>query len=124
MRPGRFDRCIYVPLPDHTTRQAILHKRLSEAGINEGDIEALVCMTESFSCAEVGAFVCFCCSMQLYNLIFQVSNIIDEAWLLALENNEVSIKLEHVLKVIEGTRPSVSQQMVQWYEEYDRLFSH
>lgn len=166
IRPGRFDRCVYVPLPEAETRRKILIKRLKETGcviINSGsgglnggksikevygrgdgeggdgggsdggigdkssrevgsggnddggsdggdekvDVEELVAKTEGFSCAEI-------------------SSIIDEAWMLALERNDLDphLTFTDLLKVTLETRPSVSEKMVRWYESYNKQFSH
>lgn len=54
MRPGRLDRIVYVPLPDKSTREQILHIQLKKMPVSRGvDVSDLVNKTEGYSGAEV-----------------------------------------------------------------------
>lgn len=58
VRPGRFDKQIYIPLPDTQTREGILKKYLdSIAGSTEVDLRALAQRTQGFSGAQLRAMV-------------------------------------------------------------------
>lgn len=56
LRPGRFDRIIKVPMPDHTTRKKIFKIHLREMSISEDvDLEILSKKTEDASGADIKA---------------------------------------------------------------------
>ena len=57
LRPGRFDRRIYVPLPDYEAREAIVKNKLKDIPCDESlDYETIVDTTEGFNGADVTAF--------------------------------------------------------------------
>ncbi len=53
LRPGRFDKKIYVGLPDIKAREELFKIALSERPVGEIDYGKLVKLTEGFSCAEI-----------------------------------------------------------------------
>lgn len=58
IRPGRFDKQIYIPLPDTETREGILRKYLNSiAGSSDVDLRALSQRTQGFSGAQLRAMV-------------------------------------------------------------------
>ena len=57
LRPGRFDRRIYVPLPDYEAREAIIVNKLKDVPCsNDLDIEHIASITEGFNGSDVTAF--------------------------------------------------------------------
>lgn len=57
LRPGRFDRSIYVPLPDKDARRAIINNKLQGVPCdNDLDIENIVEITDGFNGADVSNF--------------------------------------------------------------------
>lgn len=57
LRPGRFDRRIYVPLPDREAREAIINSKLKNVPCDKYlDIDSIADMTEGFNGADVTAF--------------------------------------------------------------------
>ncbi len=56
-RPGRFDRVLFVPPPDHPARQAILKIYLRDLPAEKVDLEKLARMTDRFSGADLRAVV-------------------------------------------------------------------
>ena len=57
LRPGRFDRRIYVPLPDEATREAMIRNKLRNVPVaSDLNFEGIVEMTEGFNGADVTAF--------------------------------------------------------------------
>lgn len=57
LRPGRFDRRIYVPLPDFEARQAIIENKLKNVPCDAYlDKDGIANMTEGFNGADVTAF--------------------------------------------------------------------
>lgn len=54
MRPGRFDRHIYVPLPDRPARSAIFELQAKKMPFAPGtDFDRLAKLTEGYSGAEI-----------------------------------------------------------------------
>ena len=49
----RFDKLLYVPLPDKLTRYKMLQQRLSNEGISEDNLQILAAKTEGFSGSDI-----------------------------------------------------------------------
>jgi len=56
-RPGRFDRIIFVPPPDETTRQSILQLKLKNKPTEAIDYSQLAKRTENYSGADIDAII-------------------------------------------------------------------
>ncbi|MBI4495109.1 MAG: AAA family ATPase, partial [Chloroflexi bacterium] len=58
LRPGRFDKVIYVPAPDPETRRLILQRHLQgKPGADRVDVEQLVKPTERFTGADLAGLI-------------------------------------------------------------------
>ena len=89
MRPGRFDRLVYVPLPDEQTRAEIFQIRFRRSPIDpQISIERLVQLTKNYSGEEITA-VC------------------DEAALIALRDNidAPHIEWQHFERALASIKP-------------------
>lgn len=96
MRPGRFDRLIYVPLPDYRTRFEIFQIRFRHSPINPNiQIERLVGLTDGYSGAEISA-VC------------------DEAALFALRDNIDArhIEWQHFEHALISIKPRTNEEHI------------
>jgi SpoVK/Ycf46/Vps4 family AAA+-type ATPase len=91
-RPGRFDRVLFVPPPDHVARQSILEK-LVGARPHEGcDLQAIAKRTSGFSGAD------------LEHVVELAS---DEAIDASLsEGRELPIRQEHLLRALDAAKPT------------------
>jgi transitional endoplasmic reticulum ATPase len=101
LRPGRFDEMVYVPIPDGPTRQAIFRaqtKRMSLA--RDVDLARLSSITPRFTGADI-AGVCM------------------KAGLNALRENPEAreVALEHFLRAVKDTMPSVTEELERDYEK-------
>ncbi|WP_298650130.1 AAA family ATPase [uncultured Proteiniphilum sp.] len=56
-RPGRFDRIVFVPPPDETTRESILRLKLNNKPIETIDFRAIAKKTEHYSGADIDAII-------------------------------------------------------------------
>ena len=56
-RPGRFDRIIFVPPPDQTSKEAILHLKLAGKPQQDIDYAKIVKHTEGYSGADLNAII-------------------------------------------------------------------
>ncbi|XP_076296684.1 ATPase family gene 2 protein homolog A isoform X1 [Lasioglossum baleicum] len=102
LRPGRLDRIIYVPLPDHETRQEIFDIKLRNMPINEDvNIQDLVEITEGYSGAEIQA-------------------ICHEAAMKALEEdlNAAIITKEHFKAALAIVTPRTPTSLINLYNSY------
>ncbi|MCM1005321.1 MAG: ATP-dependent zinc metalloprotease FtsH [Prevotella sp.] len=83
MRPGRFDRQIYVDLPELTDRVEILNVHLRNIKVNSSlDVEAIARQTAGFSGADL-------------------ANVCNEAALIAARANAESVDMEDFRKAID-----------------------
>ena len=83
MRPGRFDRQIYVDLPELTDRVEILNVHLRNIKVNSSlNVEQIARQTAGFSGADL-------------------ANVCNEAALIAARNNAMSVDMEDFRKAID-----------------------
>ncbi|NPA87013.1 MAG: AAA family ATPase, partial [Candidatus Diapherotrites archaeon] len=103
LRPGRFDRIIYVPPPDKEARKEILKVHTKGVPLaRDVDLDQLAELTENYSGADLMALV-------------------REAVFIALEESGMKptkVKMKHFLKAMEEVRPSLDRETVQWYESF------
>jgi transitional endoplasmic reticulum ATPase len=70
LRPGRFDKIIYIPNPDKVTRKRILQIHIKDKPISTDiDLNKIVEMTEGFSGADVSSVVNTALSLILHDYI-------------------------------------------------------
>jgi AAA family ATPase len=104
IRPGRFDRLIYIPPPDAQARLQILQIVTSAMPLTKDvDLDLLVSMMQGFSGAE----------------IVQVPR---EAGVIALSEDiqAHSVSQEHFQLALGQVRPNITQQMLSFYEDFAR----
>ncbi len=104
LRPGRFDRLIYVPPPDFKARIEIFKVHTRKMPLAEDvDLEELARRTEGYTGADIAA-VC------------------REAAMIALrEKLEVRpVQMKHFLKALETIPPSLTEEDIRRYEEMAR----
>ena len=111
MRPGRFDKIIYVPPPDRESREEILKIHLKGKYVTDDiDIEGIAKRTKGFSGADIA------------NLVREASSLGLEK---ALDTGKPQpITNEDLERILDEIKPSVSQKMIGMYEklrsEYER----
>ncbi|KAM3939036.1 ATPase family gene 2 protein homolog A [Leptodactylus fuscus] len=104
MRPGRFDRIIYVPLPDAATRREIFRLRFQRMPVDkEVNLDHLVLLTEKYSGAEITA-VC------------------QEAALLCMEEDIHAsyVTGKHFDKALTIVKPRIPDSLMRFYETYQQ----
>ncbi|HXL51239.1 MAG TPA: AAA family ATPase, partial [Candidatus Limnocylindrales bacterium] len=106
LRPGRFDRLIYVPAPDHTTRLNILkiHTRNMPLA-RDVDLEQIAHQAAGYSGADLEA-------------------VAREAGLISLRRDidTKSVTIEDFRDALERVRPSVTPDMENWYQGFTKRF--
>ncbi|MEM4757073.1 MAG: CDC48 family AAA ATPase, partial [Desulfurococcaceae archaeon] len=103
LRPGRFDKLVYVPPPDQNARLEILriHTRALPLA-NDVDLVELAKLTEGYTGADLEA-------------------LIREAVMLALRESPVRgglIAKYHFQKALEVVKPSINENMIRFYVEW------
>jgi len=100
LRPGRFDRLIYVPPPDEKTRLQILKIHTKNMPLDDDvSLEKLAAMTEGYTGADIAA-------------------ICREAAMNAIRRNPETggkVKMEDFRKVMEVIKPSITPDLDKWY---------
>ena len=100
LRPGRFDRLIYVPPPDERTRLQIFKIHTRNMPLDEDvSLERLAAMTEGYTGADIAA-------------------ICREAAMNAIRRNPETggkVKMEDFRRVMEAIKPSITPDLDKWY---------
>ena len=103
LRPGRFDRLVYVRPPDKKSRVAIFKIHTKDMPLaDDVDIDVLAELTEGYVGADIEA-------------------ICREAVMLALREdlNVEKIEMRHFEEALKKIRPSVSESMLSFYERFE-----
>jgi transitional endoplasmic reticulum ATPase len=106
LRPGRFDKLIYVPPPDHATRLQILKIHSQDMPLApDVDLEQISKQALGYSGADLEA-VC------------------REAGLISLRRNieTKTVTAENFRDALERVKPSVSPDMENWYKSFHKRF--
>ncbi len=104
MRPGRFDRIVYMPLPDRNGRKAIFEHYSKLYPMATLDLDKLAESSSRFSGADI-ANVCRETATHVGNE--------------ALKNSKaLKIETEDLLEVIRGTKPSTSFAQMEEYDQF------
>ncbi|MEM4396256.1 MAG: CDC48 family AAA ATPase [Candidatus Woesearchaeota archaeon] len=100
LRPGRFDRLIYVPQPDYKTRLSILKVHTKTVPLKDVDLEELARLTENYSGADL-------------------ATLVKEAVVCALREdmNTSVITMAHFKKALETVKPSLTKEIINYFEK-------
>jgi transitional endoplasmic reticulum ATPase len=107
LRPGRFDRLIYVPPPDEKARLEILKIHTKNMPLAaDVDLEKIAKATEGYSGADLAA-VC------------------REAAMIALRQdmNAKEVEAKHFEEALRIVRPSINQEMIKAYETFESRYA-
>ncbi|MCD6402893.1 MAG: AAA family ATPase [Candidatus Aenigmarchaeota archaeon] len=106
LRPGRFDRLIYVPAPNEEARYKILKVLTRNMPLSKDiNLKKLAKMTEGFTGADLEA-------------------LCREAAMNAIRENKKAkeVKMKHFEKALEIITPSVSKELIKFYEKFAERF--
>ena len=108
LRPGRFDRIIYVPPPDEKARLGILKVHTRGVPLAEDvDLEEIARETENYTGADLEALV-------------------REAALVALRRNDMKptkVTMDDFREAMQSVGPSLDKETVSFYEAFSKLLS-
>jgi SpoVK/Ycf46/Vps4 family AAA+-type ATPase len=102
LRPGRFDKIIYMPAPDEKGRKEILELYLKKLPKEKIDLELLAKRTERFTGADL-------------------ANLVTEAARKAASEAKgkiVPIRTSHFLELLDVIKPSLTYEMLEEYERF------
>lgn len=117
LRPGRFDRMIYVPMPDFDERKKIMEIYLSRMSVTEGiDVDSLAEKTENYSGADLEML---CREAGMLALREHIKPKISREELIL---DEITVTREHFEKASERIRPHLSREMLEDYTQMIRDF--
>ena len=106
LRPGRFDKLIYVPAPDHATRLQILKIHTRNMPLAQDvDLDQITRQAAGYSGADLEA-------------------ICREAGLISLRRDieTKTVTIEDVRDALERVKPSVTPDMENWYQGFRKRF--
>jgi len=100
LRPGRFDRIIYIPLPDYEARLEILRIYTKDMPIKDLDIKVLAAKTELYSGADL-------------------ENLCREAVMLLIRSdiNANELSMMHFEKALEIVKPSNTPEKIEEFRK-------
>ena len=104
----RFEKRIYVPLPDEATRKHLIEKTLSKLRHEGVDVEELVKLTEGYSSADIVAILRDAHMITVREL-FKENGGVGEPRPITMEDVKVALKRR---------KPSVRPELVRLYEEW------
>jgi len=114
LRPGRFDRLIYVPPPSREARLEILKIHTRGKPLAEDvDLEELVKRTEGYTGADLEALVDTAALLAIQNLVQRYPNP-EEA---ERHGDELKITMKHFEEALKRVRPMSTAEM----EKYRRI---
>lgn len=121
---SRFEKRIYVPLPNEYARRGILRIQLAKKGFEFDDYDWLVEKTEGYSGRDIKVL----CKEGVYNMVRElnlgVADVADEG-LEGIKKYEIKTRrltkkdFEHAL---ERMKPATTEDMVRRYEEWNERF--
>ncbi|MEM2735615.1 MAG: AAA family ATPase, partial [Candidatus Bathyarchaeia archaeon] len=118
LRPGRFDKLLYVPLPDRDARREIFKIHLGKKPVAEDvDIEKLVNATEGYTGADIAAI---CNNAMMIAIKEYVAKCKDEEEI-KKRIDELKIRPAHLEEAMKKVKP-ISKKELELYEEASARF--
>lgn len=105
LRPGRFDRMIYIPVPDKDARLKILKVHTRNMPLDSDvDLNKLAERMENY----VGA---------------DIENVCREAGMFAIRENAEKVSMKHFEKALEKIPPSMTEESIKYYNAIGNMIS-
>ncbi|ORY01028.1 AAA-domain-containing protein [Basidiobolus meristosporus CBS 931.73] len=104
MRPGRFDRLVYVPPPDHAARLQILTIHTQGTPLDQSvSLEEIASKTDRYTGADL-------------------KNVCREAAMIALREMRTAteVSMAHFNMAMNVVKPSLSPSTLDWYDQYNQ----
>jgi len=125
LRPGRFDRIIYVPPPDEKARLEILKIHTKNVPLAEDvNLEELARKTEGYSGADLAALVkeaAMLALREIYEKLKSESKSEQEI-MKEMEKMKIEVRSKHFELALLKVRPSISPDMIKFYQQFEETF--
>jgi len=125
LRPGRFDRIIYVPPPDEKARLEILKIHTRNVPLAEDvNLEELARRTEGYSGADLAALVKEAAMLALREVYEKLKSEkkYEQDIMKELEKIDIKVSKKHFELALTKVRPSISQDMIKFYQQFEETF--
>ncbi len=97
LRPGRFDRIVYIPPPDEKARLEILKVHTRKMPLENVDLETIAKKTENYTGADL-------------------ENLCREAGMMAIRENSDKVRMKHFEEALNIVKPSLDEETIKYYE--------
>ena len=116
IRPGRFDRLLYVPLPDYESRMQILkiHTRMMPLA-DDASVTALSKMTDGYTGADIASFASAAAMIAMKEHIAKYKQEAER------ESDVLTVNMNHFEQALKKIRP-LSPQELNWYQRTAQEF--
>ena len=113
LRPGRFDRHLYVPPPDLESRLQIIKIHVKKIPLDKQvDIQHLADITEGFTGADIASFIAAAVMLAIREYVSKYEDPI-----VAGKNvRELKVKMHHIKKAMSKIKP-LSKEELDWYQK-------
>jgi transitional endoplasmic reticulum ATPase len=116
LRPGRFDRLIYIPMPDKMARKSIFEINISRMSALDVSSDHLAEMTEDYSGADI-EMICREAGMLALREHIKPGMSKEELIL-----DKIKVKKEHFQSAFARIKPHLSKEMLKGYTQMIRDF--
>ncbi|MCL4519892.1 MAG: AAA family ATPase [Thaumarchaeota archaeon] len=118
LRPGRFDRILYVPTPDLNARVEIIRIHSKNMPLSEDiDFQMLAERTEGYTGADIASFL----SAALMNAMREYLEKYDDPKIAESHVQELKVFNFHIEEAMKKIRP-LSKQDMDWYKSMTEQF--
>ncbi|BFI73600.1 VCP-like ATPase [Nanoarchaeota archaeon] len=125
LRPGRFDRIIYIPPPDYESRLEILKIKTKNVPLApDVNLEEIAKITEGYSGADLELLVkeaALNALDKVYNKI-KVNQSNEEEALKEMEKIDIKITMDDFREALEKVKPSITKDMENYYKMFVETF--
>lgn len=116
IRPGRFDRLLYVPLPDYDSRMQILKIHTQKMPLtDDANVAALSKMTDGYTGADIASFASAAAMIAMKEHIAKYKQEAEK------ESDVLTVNMGHFEQALKKIRP-LSPQELNWYQRTAQEF--
>jgi transitional endoplasmic reticulum ATPase len=109
MRPGRFDKILYVPPPDKQARKTLLSRSLEGVPAAEIDLDQIVTSTEGYSGADVVA-------------VARQAKLAAMRETLIREHESYPVTMQHLLRGLREVKSSLDPDLIAQYTKFSKTY--
>jgi len=125
LRPGRFDRIIYIPPPDYKARLEILKIKTRNMPLApDVNLEEIARITEGYSGADLELLVKEAAinRIRLSYELKKKQGLKEEEALKELEKEDIKITMDDFKSALEKVKPSITKEMENYYKLFAEAF--